>query len=74
MMRLVITLLLTSVLIAFYVGVSTDKREVVECACMVLIAVVLMALLILFVFYGPTPDYLPPYGSDPCDMPYQMKD
>ena len=37
-------------------------------------AMLVMAFLAWFVLYGPTPDYLPAYGSDPRDIPYQMRD
>ena len=41
---------------------------------LVLLAAFLAGFLAWFVLFGPTPDYLPPYGSDPRDIPYQMKD
>ena len=40
----------------------------------VLIAALLLAFFIWFVFYMPAPDYMPPYGTDPCEIPQQMKD
>lgn len=39
-----------------------------------MISTLIIAFLAWFVLYGPTPDYLPSYRSDPRDIPYQMKD
>ena len=36
--------------------------------------VLLIVCAILFVLRMPAPDYMPPYGSDPRDIPYQMKE
>ena len=72
MTYLVITLLLTSALVALYVAVAAGKRELVEGACMVLMGAVLVAFLAWFVLFGPTPDYLPPYGTG--TQPIEMRD
>lgn len=66
--------LLFAALTFIYVAVATNNKEIVEVASMTAIAVVLMAFLVWFVLHGPTPDYLPPYGSDPREIPHQMKD
>lgn len=59
---------------ALYAAVVTEDEKVVEFASMTVIVVVLLALLVWFVFYLPAPDYMPGYGSDPRNIPYQMKD
>lgn len=69
---LLITLLLASALLALHAAISMGKRELVELACTVLMGVVLMAFLAWFVFFGPTPDYLPPYGT--ITQPIEMRD
>ena len=61
-------------LMALYAAVVTEDEKVVEFASMTVIAAVLLALLVWFMFYLPAPDYMPGYGSDPQNIPYQMKD
>ena len=73
-MSLLIALALLIALIGLYAAVATGSRKAAEYVSVALIATVLVAFCLWFVFYGPTPDYLPPYGSDPCDIPNQMKD
>lgn len=70
---LMFAMLLLAVL-SLYAAVVTENEKVVEFASMTVIAVVLLALLIWFVSYLPAPDYMPGYGSDPRNIPYQMKD
>lgn len=36
--------------------------------------VLMIVCAIWFVLTTPRPDYMPDYGSDPRDIPYQMKD
>lgn len=57
-----------------YVAVATGSRKAVETAVMFAIAAVLAAFLFWFVVFGPRPAYLPPYGTDPQDLPHQMRD
>lgn len=68
-----IALLLPSIAILRIAVEKGDMDDAMD-ACMTLAAVVLVALLLWFILDGPTPDYLPEYGSDPCDIPAQMKD
>lgn len=66
--------MLLMALMALYVAVATGNKKVVEVASMTVIAAVLLAFLFWFVFCLPAPDYMPGYGSDPRNIPYQMKD
>ena len=59
-------------ILAFYMAMAVDKSKVVEAACMLLVGVALLAFLAWFVLYGPTPDYLPPYGTG--TQPMEMRD
>lgn len=61
-------------LVALYLAMAIDRDLPVMAACMFLVGVALLAFLMWFVLYGPTPDYLPTYGSDPRDIPAQMRD
>lgn len=58
--------------IAFYLAMAADERRDVEAACMLLIGVALLAFLVWFVLYGPTPSYLPEYGTG--TQPVEMRD
>lgn len=49
-------------------------RDPAKTVRMVIVAVALVAFLLWFVLCLPAPDYMPPHGSDPRDIPYQMKD
>jgi len=69
---LLISLLLLAALILFHSAIEHGASEDVEKACMVLIGAVLVAFLAWFVLYGPTPDYLPPYGTG--TQPIEMRD
>lgn len=69
---LLFALLLLAALIVFYLAMATDNRKAIECACMVLMGAVLVAFLAWFVLFGPTPDYLPPYGTG--IQPIEMRD
>lgn len=59
-------------LVVFYLAMAVDKDRPVECACMFLVGIALLAFLAWFVLYGPTPDYLPPYGTG--TQPMEMRD
>lgn len=58
--------------IAFYMAMAADESRAVEAACMLLIGVALIAFLAWFVLYGPTPHYLPEYGTG--TQPVEMRD
>lgn len=66
--------MLLMALMALYAAVATDNKKVVEIASMTVIAAALLAILVWFVLCMPAPDYMPGYGSDPRQIPYQMKD
>lgn len=72
-MGLMFALLLLT-LMALYAAVATGNKKVVEVASMTVIAAALLAFLVWFIFCMPAPDYMPPYGSNPYDIPHQMKD
>lgn len=61
-------------LVALYLAMAIDSDVPVMAACVLLVGVALLAFLMWFVLYGPTPDYLPAYGSDPREIPAQMRD
>lgn len=70
---LVMFSLLLICLDAVYLAVESGNRKAAEAAMAAMVAVTLLAFLVWFVLYGPTPDYLPPYGTDPQDLPHQMR-
>lgn len=59
-------------LIAFHLTMTIDSDRPVKFACMFLVGIALLAFLAWFVLYGPTPDYLPPYGTG--TQPMEMRD
>lgn len=66
--------LLMLALLTLYVAVAAGDKKRVEIAGMAVIAAVLLAFLVWFVLCMPAPDYMPEAGSDPQQIPYQMKD
>ncbi|WP_405736127.1 hypothetical protein [Bifidobacterium sp.] len=58
--------------VAFYMAMAADESRTVEAACMLLIGVALLAFLAWFVLCGPTPSYLPEYGTG--TQPMEMRD
>lgn len=59
-------------LVVFYLAMAVDKDRPVECACMFLVGIALLAFLVWFVLCAPAPDYLPPYGTG--TQPMEMRD
>lgn len=66
--------MLLMALMVLYVAVAIGNKKVVEVASMTVIVAVLLAFLVWFVFCLPAPGYMPAHGSDPRNIPYQMKD
>lgn len=58
--------------VALVLALSCENNRPVERACMLLIGIALIAFLAWFVLNGPTPSYLPPYGSG--TQPMEMRD